>query len=267
MHTLAGGVVGWVMAKNVRWPIGAEVRQKPIRGGGMLYDASRAGNAENTWFDPEWWQGRGELRLAPEGRGAAIFIDADARRLVLRHYRRGGWMASVMGDRYFWRGEALTRSFVEWHLLYVMHRAGLPVPLPIAARYLRCGNHYTADLLTEQIPATRSLARRLRSGPLSLSAWIAIGRCLRRFHEDGICHADLNAHNVLLDEHQSVWLIDFDRGRLRHPGFWSDANLVRLRRSLEKISVTLPPENFSEADWASLLDGYFTAAQAAEEAL
>jgi len=31
-----------------------------------------------------------------------------------------------------------------------------------------------------------------------------------------------------------VWLVDFDRGALRTPGFWCDGNLVRLRRSLEK---------------------------------
>jgi 3-deoxy-D-manno-octulosonic acid kinase len=252
------------MAKTLRWPIGAEVRHKPIRGGAMLYDASRAGNAEASWFDPRWWQGRGDLHAAPEGRGSALFIDADARRLVLRHYRRGGWMARLMGDRYRWHGEDQTRCFVEWHLLYVMHRAGLPVPLPIAAGYVRRGRTYTADLLTEQIPGTRSLAARLRAGPLTLTAWITVGRCIRRFHDDGICHADLNAHNVLLDDAESVWLVDFDRGRLRHPGFWCDSNLVRLRRSLEKIGTRLPPSHFSEADWASLLDGYFTAAQTAE---
>lgn len=233
----------------------------------MLYDASRAGNADGTWFDRDWWQSRGEVRNSAEGRGAATFIDADARRLVLRHYRRGGWMARLMGDRYLWRGEAQSRSFTEWHLLYVMHRAGLPVPLPVAASYVRAGRYtYTADLLTEQIPQTRSLARWLQSAPLSLSGWIAIGRCLRRFHDDGIYHADLNAHNLLLDDAEAVWLVDFDRGRLRHPGFWCDANLVRLRRSLEKIAASLPAERFSEADWASLLDGYFTAAaRTAEE--
>ena len=77
-----------------------------------------------------------------------------------------GW-PPLSGDRYLWRGEALTRSFVEWHLLYVMHRAGLPVPLPIAARYRRSGRYsYSADLLTEQIPAValagRAAARRRR---------------------------------------------------------------------------------------------------------
>ena len=53
-----------------------------------------------------------------------------------------------------------------------------------------------------------------------------------------------------------VHLIDFDRGSLRKPGLWCDANLVRLRRSLEKITYGLPPEHFSEEDWHGLLDGY-----------
>ncbi len=233
----------------------------------MLYDASRAGNADASWFDRLWWSRRGEVRETAEGRGAAVFIEADARQLVLRHYRRGGWMAHLSRDRYLWHGEALTRSYVEWHLLYALRRAGLPVPVPIAASYCRTGRFsYTADLLTEQIPAARSLASRLRCAPLALTSWIVIGRCLRRFHDDGIYHADLNAHNVLLDDNEQVWLLDFDRGQLRHPGYWCDGNLVRLRRSIEKITDALPPERFSDADWASLLDGYFTAVSQASAA-
>ncbi|HEY6451312.1 MAG TPA: 3-deoxy-D-manno-octulosonic acid kinase [Steroidobacteraceae bacterium] len=225
----------------------------------MLYDASRAGNADATWFERAWWGRRGQVRESEEGRGAAVFVEADTRQLVLRHYRRGGWMAHLSADRYLWRGESLTRSYLEWHLLYLMRRAGLPVPLPIAAAYRRSGRFgYRADLLTERIPAARSLASRLRAAPLALTAWIAIGRCLRRFHDDGVCHADLNAHNVLVDEGEEVWLVDFDRGRLRHPGLWCDANLVRLRRSIEKITDPLPSGRFSDADWSSLLDGYFT---------
>jgi hypothetical protein len=42
----------------------------------------------------------------------------------------------------------------------------------------------------------------------------------------------------------------------RKPGWWCDANLVRLRRSLEKISYALPSDRFTDADWHGLLDGY-----------
>ena len=226
----------------------------------MLYDASKAGNAAASWFDAKWWSRRGEVRASAEGRGAALFIDADGRRLVLRHYRRGGWIGKLSKDRYLWRAASLTRPFLEWHLLYVMYRAGLPVPNPIAACYRRIGRYSSsADLLTEQIPEVSSLATRLLAAGLPLNSWIAIGRCLRRFHHDGVCHADLNAHNVLLNDAQEVWLVDFDRGRLRRPGLWCDSNLVRLRRSIEKITDALPADRFSAADWASLLSGYFVA--------
>jgi 3-deoxy-D-manno-octulosonic acid kinase len=250
--------------KTVRWPTGPEVQQKPVPGGAMLYDASRAGNAEAGWFDREWWVQRGHVRPVSEGRGAALFIHADGRRFVLRHYRRGGWMARMRGDRYSWHDADSTRSYMEWYLLYVMGRAALPVPVPIAACYRRVGRHaYTADLLTEQIPEVRSLAERIATAPLPLTEWVAVGRCLRRFHDEGVCHADLNAHNVLLGQGQTVWLVDFDRAQLRRPGLWCDSNMVRLRRSLEKITDPLPAEHFSDADWASLLNAYFAAPTAA----
>ncbi len=62
--------------------------------------------------------------------------------------------------------------------------------------------------------------------------WAAIGRCLRRFHDAGVQHADLNARNIMLGEQGEVWVLDFDRGRLRAPGAWSGRVLDRLERSL-----------------------------------
>jgi 3-deoxy-D-manno-octulosonic acid kinase len=251
------------MRKTLRWPTGADVRHQSVPGGAMLYDVSRAGNAEASWFDRAWWAQRGEVQPCAEGRGEALFVGDGQRRLVLRHYRRGGWMTHLSADRYRWRDESSTRSFAEWSLLYLMRTAGLPVPVPVAACYRRAGRTYSADLLTERLDGVRSLATRLLAGSVPLMAWIAIGRCLRRFHDEGVDHADLNAHNVLLDERGQVWLIDFDRGHLRRPGMWCDGNLVRLRRSIEKITAPLPPERFSDADWASMLNAYFAAAQPA----
>jgi len=227
----------------------------------MLYDTSRAGNAAASWFDPIWWSSRGTVNESPEGRGSALFIDADGRQLVLRPYRRGGWVANLTKNRYLWQGGSRTRSFAEWHLLYIMRHAGLAVPVPIAACYQRTGSlAYTAALLTELIPNVSSLAVRLQAGPVPLMMWVEIGRSLRRFHGEGVYHADLNAYNVLMNDGPEVWLVDFDRGTLRQPGLWCDSNLVRLRRSIEKITDLLPSDRFSEADWTSLLSGYFAGA-------
>ena len=224
----------------------------------MLYDGSRAGNAQEGWLSPEWWSRRGKVRAAGAGRGSAWLIEIGTRRLVLRHYRRGGLMARLSEDRYWWHGPEATRSFREWRLLHRLRRAGLPVPQPIAAGYHREGSRYTADILMEHLPGTQSLAQRLEQGSLQFTLWVDIGRCIRRFVDAGVHHADLNAHNVLLDADERVWLIDFDRGRLRRPGLWSDAMLARLYASLLKVADGLPDERFTAADWHSLLDAYLS---------
>jgi 3-deoxy-D-manno-octulosonic acid kinase len=250
---------------NRKWPLGSEVRRKVIAGGAMLYDASRAGNLSTETFDPVLLARRGQIVGEARGRGTAWFLSVQNHDWVLRHYRRGGLISGLSRDRYWWRGEEGTRSFAEWQLTYQLHRAGLPVPAPIAARYRKHGFGYRGDIITERLADVWSLAQALDAAPLSLLTWIAIGRCLRRFHELGVCHADLNAHNVLIgrdvnshseESPERVYLIDFDRGSLRKPGFWQDANLVRLRRSLEKITWGQPAERFTEDDWHGLLDGY-----------
>lgn len=251
-----------------KWPLGSEVRRKVIAGGAMLYDASRAGNLSTDVFDPVLLTRRGQIVGVARGRGTAWFLSVQNHAWVLRHYRRGGLMSSLARDRYLWQGEESTRPFAEWQLTYHLHRAGLPVPAPIAARYRKLGLGYRGDIITERLPDVWSLGQALASAPVSLLTWIAIGRCLRRFHDLGVCHADLNAHNILLGRNEElgaespvaqqtqVFLIDFDRGSLRRPGFWKDANLVRLRRSLEKITWGMQAGRFTEDDWHGMLDGY-----------
>jgi 3-deoxy-D-manno-octulosonic acid kinase len=242
---------------SLRGTLGSEVRRVVVTGGAMLYDASKAGNFTASWFDAAYWAEQGAVVGEARGRGAVLLVSTDAVQLVLRHYRRGGLIARLIRDRYVWRGENATRPFAEWLLLHQLHRAGLPVPAPVAARYQQQGFLYRGDLITERLLDTRSLAQRLEVAPLATQTWQAIGRCIRRFHEFGACHADLNAHNILLSEADRVFLIDFDRGRLRKPGLWSDGNLVRLRRSLEKLAFGWQPDRFEEAGWYALLDGYY----------
>jgi 3-deoxy-D-manno-octulosonic acid kinase len=247
-----------------KWPLGSEVRRKVLAGGAMLYDASRAGNLSAEAFDPVLLASRGQIVGEAHGRGTTWFVGGQNQSWVLRHYRRGGLVRNLSRDRYWWQGEERTRPFAEWQLTYHLHRAGLPVPAPIAARYRKDGLGYRGDIITERLVDVGSLAQALASAPLSVTTWIAIGRCLRRFHDLRVCHADLNAHNILIrpdgvapnEPQERVYLIDFDRGSLRKPGFWQDANLVRLRRSLEKVTWGLPGERFTEDDWHGLLDGY-----------
>ena len=69
-------------------------------------------------------------------------------------------------------------------------------------------------------------------------------------------HADLNAHNVLLGADRTVYLLDFDRGRVRSRGSWEQVVLERLHRSLVKVTDGLPSGRFGPEQWRRLLDGY-----------
>jgi len=225
----------------------------------MLYDASRVINFVPAWFESDFWERHSALEGEARGRGQVHIFRNGERRYVLRHYRRGGLAQKLSADFYLWRGEQASRPFHEWCLTYRLHRAGLPVATPIAARARRHGLFYSGDLITELLPDTRSLAQAIAATPLDTECWQALGRCLRRFHDGGVDHADLNAHNILLGADHAIYLIDFDRCRLRKPGLWCDANLARLRRSLEKVSYGLPPEHFEESAWHALLAAYLRA--------
>jgi 3-deoxy-D-manno-octulosonic acid kinase len=210
-----------------------------------------------NWFEPGYWRARGQAQAASAGRGGASYIDAPFGRCVLRHYRRGGMVARVMGDRYLWTGAERTRGFAEFRLLSILCERNLRVPVPVAARFRRKGAHYRADLITRRIEGATTLAELLAQQRVDAQAAALVGAALAGFHAQGAYHADLNAHNVLLAG-ATMWLIDFDRGELRTPARdWQQANLARLRRSLLKLGAARDGESqFENAMWRPLMAAY-----------
>jgi 3-deoxy-D-manno-octulosonic acid kinase len=225
-----------------------------IAGGGILYDASRLRKPGAEVFDVEHWRAQGSLQEIAGGRASIAIVGTGAQTWVLRHYRRGGFIARFSRDRYLWLGESRTRSFAEWRLLAELRRRGLPVPAPVAARYVRGALTYSADLITEHVPNTRTLADAITGAQLARESWQAIGETIARFHREGVHHADLNAHNILLGSGSGqVYLLDFDRGRIEPGGAWEQDVLARLRRSLEKIKGQRPNVAFGDEQWNWLL--------------
>ena len=202
--------------------------------GAILYDPRHVAEPGAQLFDPQFWSARGASRELPGGRGSILLIEDGARSWVLRRYLRGGFAARLARDRYLWLGEERTRSFRELRLLAALEARGLPVPPPVAGRYVRDALTYRAELVTGRLKGARSLEAVLEAREMDDSRWTAIGQCLRRFHDAGAQHADLNSRNIMLGEQGEVWVLDFDRGRLRAPGAWSGRALDRLARSLEK---------------------------------
>jgi 3-deoxy-D-manno-octulosonic acid kinase len=230
----------------------------PTGQGAMHANADIDAAVNLLWFEPRYWISRDAVVGRHAGRkGEALVFEEQGRRYVLRHYWRGGLMARLVQDEYLWMGESRTRSLTELHMLMRMHAAGLPVPKPVAARYEHSGMAYRADLITEELPGVRTLAARLADGGLAPQVWTAIGRCIRRFHAHGVCHADLTVHNILLRGDDEVFLVDFDHaGWRRRPGLWRDANLARLRRSLDALDDSWRERRCGDAEWQCLLSAW-----------
>lgn len=241
-------------------------------GGGILYDASRVSKPGAELFSRSQWGARGALEEIAGGRSSIALLNVGVwpgvepasdspapegrgTRWVLRHYRRGGFMAKLSRDSYVWSGADRTRSFAEFRLLAELRRRGLPVPAPVAAHYVRGLFTYRADLITELLPGTRTLADSIAGRDLPETGWVAVGRTVAAFHRQGVHHADLNANNILLGSNGDVYLLDFDRGRIEARGSWEQVVVARLRRSLDKIKGQRPDVRFGEREWQWLQSG------------
>ena len=236
-----------------------KVVEKSYSGRHFLYDADALGDEISaSWFDPSAHRREGTCVGEAMGRGTTYIVMLQKQRCALRHYRRGGWMAALLGDKYRWKGLQQTRAWQEWHLLAKMRDMGLPVPQPLAAHVEHGGHFYRADLLTRKIENSQSLADILRKKSLPKETWGSIGVTIWRFHQSGIYHDDLNAHNIMLDDDGQVFLIDFDKGELREGGdnAWRKQNLDRLKRSLDKLKEIHQEFWVSDDNWWSLMRAY-----------
>jgi len=115
---------------------------------------------------------------------------------------------------------------------------GLPVPQPLAAGIWRHAFSYRAALITAKVHDAKPLAH-----CLDRQAWVQAGKAIAVMHQAGICHADLNVFNVLIDAQHKAWLIDFDRARTgSHHLSKRSENLARLLRSVRKVCPELEQE-------------------------
>jgi 3-deoxy-D-manno-octulosonic acid kinase len=226
----------------------------------FLFDPRRVNTPRPELFNAGHWLREGRVLATASGRGTAYIVDPGGNRTwVLRHYRRGGLPRRLTRDRYVWIGRRLARPLRELRWLARLRGLGLPVPDPVAAMVLRSGLWYQGDILTARVPGT-PLGEQLRKGVADAEAWFHIGVCIRRFHDAGVYHADLNVENIMIEGddlgHYDVSLIDFDRvRRIRLP--WDGGKLGRLARSVSRVLGTdwLQEDRWARC-WARLEDGY-----------
>lgn len=214
-------------------------------------------NISSEWFNDKYWLNQGRLLGASSGRGSAWMVKSEDRKMMLRHFYRGGLPAKFNKDKYFWSNLENTRSFKEFRLLVKLADYRLPAPLPVAAQVCKKGLFYQANILIEYIPNTRTFADFLNTDS-KISYWQNIGKIIAEFHKKGVCHSDLNANNILLDtEKDKVYLIDFDNSGIRSlKKSWQKANLKRLKRSVDKLSSQdfIKP---NQEKWQNLTEAYY----------
>ena len=137
------------------------------------------------------------LRAGAGRRGSSATATRD---WVLRHGRRGGFDRAFRArSLYVGRRVACARVRRVAVARDACRRAACRCRVPIAARYHARGLTYRCDLITRRIPDARPLSAGLR--PRRCPRRLARRRrgdratCIGR----GVDHADLNAHNILLD--------------------------------------------------------------------
>ncbi|QDQ87357.1 3-deoxy-D-manno-octulosonic acid kinase [Alcaligenaceae bacterium SJ-26] len=217
------------------------------KGAAMLYAAQVPGLDASVW-QPGSYASAHIHAVSSGGRQAAWFVEGPWGQAVLRQYRRGGLVARISRDLYVWQGESKTRSFAEFRIMEMLWHAGLRVPRPLAAAYWRsAGVLYRAALLTQRVENAVPLADCMaQADPARVAQSIA------DMHAAGVWHADLNAHNILLDPAGEAWLIDFDRARAGGCSAQDrQNNLMRLKRSMLKLAGTA-----AEAYWQAIFVHY-----------
>ncbi|MGL5471481.1 MAG: 3-deoxy-D-manno-octulosonic acid kinase [Shewanella sp.] len=221
----------------------------------IWYDDQWVTEPLETLFDPTYWQTNQKVIGSAQGRGTTWFVQMYHLPAALRHYRRGGLFGKLVADSYWFSGWENTRSYQEFMLLDHLRAQGVNVPRPIAARAVRRGLVYQADILSEKVANARDLVAVLQAGPLEHQVYQQIGQQIAKLHHAQVNHTDLNIHNILLDSDNQVWLIDFDKCAQQAGSSWKSSNLERLLRSFHKEQERANI-HWQLSDWQALLSGY-----------
>ncbi|WP_375321554.1 3-deoxy-D-manno-octulosonic acid kinase [Aliivibrio logei] len=218
----------------------------------IWYDDSILAAPPEQCCEPEYWQQKNKVIGSAQGRGTTWFVALDKMDAALRHYRRGGLFGKLIKDHYIFTGWENTRSYQEFQLLNTLIESGVNVPKPIAARSVKRTFCYQADLLSQKIPNARDLVAILQEKSLPKEIYQKIGNEIRKMHATQVNHTDLNIHNILIDDNDKIWIIDFDKCYQQKGDKWKQNNWNRLKRSFIK-EVNKRDICWKEEEWTYLL--------------
>lgn len=131
--------------------------------------------------------------------------------VIVKRYTRGGVIRHFNRNIYLKFSRYRCQS--EYGLLLFLDRLGVSVPQPIAFAYQ--GNFfYHAWLITREIQNTCTLAEFSRQNPdKTRTVMQDLAQQLDILIKNHIHHVDLHPGNVLVDNHNNLFIIDFDKAR------------------------------------------------------
>jgi 3-deoxy-D-manno-octulosonic acid kinase len=195
------------------------------------------------------------------GRGAAFGVTLGSQPAVVRHARHGGLLARLLGDLFF--GEP--RFYREAAVSQTLARLGVRTPAVLAGVCYRAGPFYRADVVTAAVDGADLVelfyGAEPPAGAARAAARGANGALVRRLHDAGLVHPDLQLRNLLVrsaaTERPEAWLLDVDTCRaIRADGDADRArNLDRLYRSWAKWN-RLRGERLTDRDRALFSAAY-----------
>ncbi|NIA12562.1 MAG: phosphotransferase [Nitrospiraceae bacterium] len=182
-------------------------------------------------------EGEGCHPAGEGGRGALMRFAYPNGSGLVRRYRRGGVIRHFLKESYLLQNRPLRELGVHAFL----QDEGLSVPVVLGAAWQRRGLWYRGAIASDEIASTTLLEYARERGAQAERVMDECGQLIRRMHELGVYHADLQVKNILIGEDRA-YLIDFDNAsrlpvvsdRLRA------RNLLRLRRSFEKHDLPGP---------------------------
>jgi hypothetical protein len=195
------------------------------------------------------------------GRGEAYGVTLGGAGAVVRHARHGGLLAPLLGDVFigeprFYREATLSRRLAE---------GGVRTPVVLAGVRYRAGPGHRADIATAAVDGVDLVELFYGDAPPAgdprAAALGAVGRLVRRLHDLGFVHPDLQLRNLLVTGpaggEREAWLLDVDT--CREMSGESDAerarNLERFYRSWAKWNGLRGPR-LTGADRAAFSAAY-----------